>query len=891
MAPSDQLPGSRLDFSVASMRMISAAILALLLAPAAALAQRLPAGVVPLHYDLTITPDLAAAKFTGQVTIRVRLEKPAKAVVLNAAEVTFRDVRIVAGGRSQAATASLDAKLEQATFTVPEPLPAGEAEIAIAYDGILNSDLRGLYLSEANSRRYAVTQLEPTDARRMFPSFDEPALKATFALTAIVDEKDHAISNGTIIADTPGPGPGKHTLKFDTTPKMSTYLVALVVGDFECIGGDADGIPVRICATPDKKALTGFALESATQILAYFNRYYSIRYPFKKLDVVAVPDFAAGAMENTAAIFYREAFLLADERASVSTRRDIAQVLAHEIAHQWFGNLVTMQWWDDIWLNEGFANWMMTKPVKTWRPDWQVQLEEIEANHATMAIDALRSTRSVRTRASTPAQISELFDAIAYGKGAAVLRMIEGWLGEEDFRKGVNAYIEKFQYGNARAEDFWGTLTEVARKPVDRVMAAFVDQPGLPLVSMRIQCGAASGRGSGTGRVDIRVSAERYLASGSSPASSKQRWPIPVCVRLPGASAQCELLEPPRQTIRSAEGTSCPAWIVGNAGGRGYYRTALAPAIVRALAADVSKLEPEERMVVLSDELALVRTGRHDAGTLLDLASGFGAERSAYVMRTLTSALRAVDREFAGAASRPVYRRWVRTLLAPALERAGIRAKPADTDEDRAFRATVIAALGGTARDPAMIENARALVLEELDKRGSIDATLLEVLVNVAPLGGDSSLYERYLARSRSATDPGERYRYLYGLASFAEPTLVRRTMDLTLSGEVRSQDVKLVLAQLLGNRDTQRVAWELVRERWAEVQKKTGEFVGNTVIVGALSSFCDAGSAASIRKFFAAHPVPDAARTLQQTLERITSCAARAQAQQPHLAAWLRAH
>jgi aminopeptidase N len=329
-------------------------------------------------------------------------------------------------------------------------------------------------------------------------------------------------------------------------------------------------------------------------------------------------------------------------------------VLAHEIAHQWFGDLVTMQWWDDIWLNEGFANWMMSKPLKAWRPDWQVQLDEIEDNHRAMGLDALRSTRSVRARASTPAQISELFDPIAYEKGAAVLRMIEGWLGEEDFRKGVNAYIEKFQYGNARAEDFWGTLTEVARKPVDRVMAAFVDQPGLPLVTMRVQCGTPGGRGLGTGGVDILAFAERYVASGSSPASSKQRWPIPVCVRLPGSSVQCELLEPPRQTIRAAQAASCPAWIVGNAGGRGYYRTALAPAIVRAMAADVSRLELEERIVVLSDELALVRAGRHDVSTLLDLASGFGAERSAHVMRTLTSALRAVDREFAGARSRPV---------------------------------------------------------------------------------------------------------------------------------------------------------------------------------------------------------------------------------------------
>ena len=329
--------------------------------------------MVPLHYDITVAPDLAAAKFTGEETIRVRLARPSTAIVLNAAEITFGEVKITAAGKTQAAKVSVDEKTEQATFLVAAPIPAGDAEIGIKYTGILNDDLRGLYLSQANKRRYAVTQLEATDARRMFPSFDEPAFKATFALTAIIDAADRAISNGAIVSDTPGPGAGKRTLKFETTPKMSTYLVALAVGDFECNEGSADGIPVRICATPDKKHLTGFALEAARQQIEFFNRYYTIRYPFKKLDVVAVPDFAAGAMENTAAIFYRETLLLAEPDASVEARKNIAKVLAHEIAHQWFGNIVTMQWWEDIWLNEGFANWMMSKPVKAWRPDWHAR--------------------------------------------------------------------------------------------------------------------------------------------------------------------------------------------------------------------------------------------------------------------------------------------------------------------------------------------------------------------------------------------------------------------------------------------------------------------------------------------------------------------------------------
>jgi aminopeptidase N len=463
-------------------------VLALLFVSTPALGQRLPQTVTPIHYDITVAPDLAAAKFSGEVRIRVQLKEPSQAIRMNAAEIEFHDATVTAGVRTQKATAALDEKKEQVTFRVPASIPAGAAEFHIKYTGILNGDLRGFYLSKVNNRRYAVTQLEATDARRMFPSFDEPAFKATFGLTAIIDAADRAISNGAIVSDTPGPV-GKHTIKFETTPKMSTYLVALAVGDFECNEGEADGIPLRICSTPDKKQLTGFALESARQILQYFNRYYWIRYPFKKLDVVAVPDFAPGAMENTAAIFYRETLLLADEKASVGVRKQIAGVLAHEIAHQWFGSIVTMAWWDDIWLNEGFANWAQSKPVKAWKPEWHVDLDEVRDNQAAMSLDALRSTRPVRVRATTPAEINELFDPIAYEKGAAIVRMMESWIGEEPFRKAVNTYIERFQYSNARAEDFWTTLTASTGKPVDKVMPAFVDQPGVPLVDVDLAQG------------------------------------------------------------------------------------------------------------------------------------------------------------------------------------------------------------------------------------------------------------------------------------------------------------------------------------------------------------------------------------------------------------------
>jgi len=312
--------------------------------------------------------------------------------------------------------------------------------------------------------------------------------------------------------------------------------------------------------------------------------------------------------------------------------------------------------------------------------------------------------------------------------------------------------------------------------------------------------------------------------------------------------------------------------------------------MVRTMAEKIETLSAAERMAVLSDEWALVRAGRHDVGTFLDLASGFGGERTAAVMATLASLLYPIADEFTTSATRAPYRAWVAKLIAPALADVGVQGTPADDDERKALRARVVAIAGGMARDAQVLARARELVLQELDKRGTVEPTLLNVIVNLAAIGGDGALYDRFLAASKAATDPAMHYRYLFALTGFTDPALVRRTMDLALSPEVRSQDAKNVIARMLANIDTHALAWQLVRERWSEIQKKTGEFVGNTVIVGALSSFCDASTAAEIKTFFSTHKVPDAERTLQQSLERINACARGAAAQAPRLAAWLKA-
>ena len=456
-------------------------------------AQRLPEGARPENYKLMFTPDLENAKFEGDETISLKLSKQTSEITLNAADIDFHEVTISSAGASQKAKVTADKEKEMVVLSVEKPLAAGPATVHITYTGILNNEMRGLYLGKDDKgRKYAASQFEATDARRAFPSFDEPDYKATFDITAVADKGQVAISNYKVISDTPGPGE-KHTVKFATTAKMSSYLAALVVGNFEYVEGSVDGIPIRVYSTPGKKEMGKFALESAEYIVGYYDKYFGIKYPYGKLDLIGLPDFSAGAMENIGCITFREVILLIDEKqGSVGLKKAIASVTSHEIAHMWFGDLVTMKWWDDVWLNEGFATWMSTKPVAKWRPEWNFDLDDVSGVGGTLNVDSLASTRPIHQAAETPAQIQELFDGIAYGKAAAVLHMLESYLGEETFRAGVNAYVKEHQYGNATAEDFWSALAKTSKKPVDKIMPTWVKQPGAPIINVKAQCSGNS---------------------------------------------------------------------------------------------------------------------------------------------------------------------------------------------------------------------------------------------------------------------------------------------------------------------------------------------------------------------------------------------------------------
>jgi aminopeptidase N/puromycin-sensitive aminopeptidase len=843
-------------------------------------AQRLPqAGVTPENYRLQFTPDLVKATFAGDETIRVRVNQPTTSVVLNSGEIEFQRVAVTAGGKTQTAKVTLDDKKEQVDFVLPEAIPAGTAEIHINYTGILNNQMRGFYLSQTKRRRYAVTQFEATDARRAFPSFDQPAFKATYDITLVIDKDDTAISNGSIVSDNAGPGDGKHTLVFSTTPKMSTYLVAMMVGDFQCVSGGADNIPIRVCSVPENKPYLGFAETAAENILKFYDQYYAIKYPFKKLDIIAFPDFSAGAMENTAAITYREEDLLVNEKtASVDQRKLVVDVLAHEMAHQWFGDLVTMKWWNDIWLNEGFATWMSNKPTEAWKPEWNASMDEVQGTGDALNTDKVSSIRAIRADAETPAEIAALFDGIAYGKTGAVLRMIEAYVGPQLFRDGVNLYLSKHAYDNATAEDFWNAETTATHKPIDKIMSTFVNQPGAPLVTVKTRCAS--------GHTEVTLSQRRYFADRDKlEAVSPERWQIPVCLKTPGSkTAKCEVLAEKEQTFQL---DGCQSWVFANAGGRGYYQVSYDPETNQKIAkvAETS-LTPEERISFLNDSWAMVAVGRESISDYLNIVEEMKADRTRAVVESMLGHLAQIHEFVVSAQNKPALEAWTRQLLQPMVRELGTAAQPGDTDERRQLRALVLRTLGNVGKDPSVIAAAQATTRAYMKDPASVDPTIVPNALAIAASNGDATLYDSFREHMKSARTPDEFYMYLRNLNRFSDPALAARTAQLFLTPEIKGQDGFQILG-LIGNPDTQKVGWEFLKAHYAELQDKLGAELGGG-LTSVAGSFCDPQLRDDSQKFFGDQNIPGAQRILANARERVNACIDLRNLQQSNLDTYL---
>ena len=838
-------------------------------------AQRLPQNVHPEHYTLTLTPDLQSAKFAGTETIEGRLEASSRTITLNAAEIEFTSVTATVSGKDLPAEVTLDAEKEQATFTFPQELPAGEAKLKIAYNGILNDHLRGFYLSKTPMRNYAVTQFEPTDARRAFPSLDEPAMKATFDITVVADKDDTAISNTNIVADTPVSAT-KHALHFATTPKMSTYLVAFLVGDFQCTSGQADGVPIRACATPDKVDEGKYALSAAEFVLHYYDTYFGLKYPMPKLDMIALPDFEAGAMENFGAITYRETDLLIDEKtASERSKQNVAEVVAHEMAHQWFGDMVTMEWWNNLWLNEGFASWMENKPVAAWKPEWKIPEDVAAQVSGTLDLDAQKVTRTIRAEANTPDEINEMFDGITYGKAGAMLGMVENYLGEETFRQGVHNYLAAHMYGNATAEDFWNAQTANSHKPVDKIMSSFVAQPGEPLLTFdRAENGKVS------------ISQKRFFLNAKDATGQVQFWTVPVCFKsskIEGGS--CEVL--------SAAGQQLPVpaapFLYGNAAGTGYYRTAYDPRDYKNILANVKTgLAPAERITFVGGQFALTRAGQSAIGDYLSLAAALKADQTPGVIDVVASSLRTTRSRIAGnEKERSDLDAWIRETYSPEYARLG---DPAATDShDRSeLRATLMQILGD-ARDQKVIAQAKEITQKRLADPASVDPTISGVALYIAAQNGDAALFDQLQKSFETMKDPVQQESALHALAAFRDPALQKRALDYASSGKVRNQDSVFVYAGGLADADTRDIAWQYIQNHWPQVKAQLTTMAGG-YLVGAAGSFCSPEKRDEVANFFTTHKVAASERALTRARNTITACIDLRAMQGPKLDQWLAA-
>jgi aminopeptidase N/puromycin-sensitive aminopeptidase len=862
-------------------------LIGLCLLASIAAAERLPQIAVPENYKLTLAPDLTTEKFEGEETIQIRVLKVTKTIVLHAFDIDFQDVTINSAVGTEKANVTLDQVNQTATFTVSKSIPPGPATLHIRYHGILNRELRGFYIGkDEQGRKYASTQLEDTDARRAFPSFDEPAYKASFDITVIADKGLTVISNGKVVSDTPGPGDTKHTVQFSTSPRMSSYLVAVVVGNFEYIEGESDGIPIRVWTSPGKKELGRFALSAAEFNLAYYDRYFGIKYPYGKLDLIGLADFSAGAMENTGCITFREVLLMLDEQHTpLGLKKTVASVIAHEMAHQWFGDLVTMQWWDNKWLNEGFATWMSSKPVAEWKPEWEVPLDEVTDSVNSLDQDSLVNTHPIHQPADTPAQILELDDAITYGKTAAVLRMLESYVGPESFRAGVNLYLKQHSYANATAADFWNAQTQVSKKPIDKIMPTWTEQAGPPLVTVKTQCSGNS--------ETVTLEQQRYFYDRAKlDAGSPEQWQIPLCMKAGGASAgnaeKCELLSNKQQSFTLPE---CSPWVYANANAKGFYRSAFDSGTIQSMAKVAeSALSPAERIMLLSDVWASVRVNREPIGDYLSLAEGLQADRSSAVLGEILNHLTYIGDHMVGDADHEAYALWVRQLLAPVAQDVGWEAKAGESEDQVSVRASLMMALGVVARDPQVEALAQKLANQYLADPNSVDPAIAATALQIAARNGDQTLYDRVVENLKAAKTPGAYFIDVFALARFSDPKLVERTLEYAISPQMRSQDAPYLISGVMRNPTVDRQAWSFVQAHWGSIENLGGAFAGGA-IVQATGSFCDAGMRDEAQAFFTSHPAPAAERSLKQSVEQMNYCVDLKAQQGPQLASWLQHH
>jgi puromycin-sensitive aminopeptidase len=850
------------------------------------LAHRLTADVRPGDVDLHLTVDPTAGDaFEGEVRHVLRLGRSRRTLELHAADLRVSRPRVTWGGRTRRGRLVRRPDRETVQIELDESIPAGEAVLELAFRGKLRSDLRGLYAAHAGERKYAFTQLEAADARRFFPCFDEPAFKARFQISVTTGRKHTVLSNGRATKVEPVPGRRK-TVHFERTPLLSTYLLALAVGELVASEPTHCGkTEIRIWHVPGKEALTAFGLETGRETLKRLEAYFDLPYPYSKLDLVAAPDFEAGAMENAGAVFFRETLLLVDpETATLQEKKRVAEVVCHELAHMWYGDLVTMAWWDDLWLNEAFATWMAFQIVDAWQPDWKMWNDFQHYRSAALGMDALAQTHPIYTKVRSPAEATENFDLITYEKGASVVRMLERYLGPETFRAGVRQYIREHAEANTVAADLWEALSEASGQDVEPIVRAWIEEPGFPLLQLR--------RGTRAGKPVLRYKQERFRADPrSTSGGSEEPWPIPWV----GHAVDSSGARPVRALLVKRAGEvklgGAARFVYGNADEGGFFRPLHEDAELQAMAADKQELGAVERMGLLGHQWAAVRSGRAALGGYLDLALAFADEAEPDVLLTLQAPLgttaRMAERTL-GPEAATALRDRIAASFGPAFEAAGWRAGAREGDEGRLRRAALLGLAGSVGQRPEILAAAREHCDAYLADRTSLEPNLADTVVALAARDGDAGLFERLLKASRKATSPQEQRRFQFAAGSFRDPQLVERAQALCLSDAIGTQDVAILLTRLLQNPAAAPSTWAFMKRRWTKLRRRMPPMLV-TRPIEALPALGTRAARREVAAFFRANPVATGARAVKQTLEQFDLELAFAERAGPELSTWLR--
>jgi puromycin-sensitive aminopeptidase len=823
---------------------------------------RLIADVLPAYYRIDLDIDMGQFVTSGKEVVQFELLKPSRQIVFHAASLVITEAYLDVENKAEAIRVSEPD--QTATFVFEQEIPRGAHELTISFTGQVNDSLHGLYRSQyghTNEPKWlATTQFEAVHAREAFVCIDEPSAKAIFEISLTVPHDMTAISNAPVASEGAAQF-GYKTVSFQPTLKMSTYLIAFMVGEFEFIEHvTSDGTIIRTYATPGVTGQLTFALDTAVKILAYFNEYFDIPYPWTKLDLIAIPDFAAGAMENWAAITFRETALLLDPaRASLANKQRVALVVAHELAHQWFGDLVTMSWWDDLWLNEGFASWVETLALDKLWPEWQPWIMFIESDTARAEIlDSLQHTHPIQVEVDDPKGIDEIFDAISYSKGASVINMLHHYVGPEVFRDGLRAYLKRHQYGNSTTKDLWLAIEQVSGKPVVKVMSAWTSQPGYPLVSIEGQL----------------VRQQRFYRSRPTKAANDVKsglWPVPFNV-VTDLGRETLVRINSTQTSTIPDDLTQAQWIKPNPGQTGFYRTHYSPEMISRLMPPIEqrKLGASDRFGVVSDVFATIEAGLTPSTLGLELLEAMIREDNFVAWSGVSRALSTLMAMTSDDKVWNALEKFAGYLVAPNARRLGWDPKPGEVPFDTLMRSAVLTQAVRYGDQPI---TQKALVrFAEYVRGGQLDPDVRNVVLYSAARHGSASDFEMMLDHYRSETSPQVKISLLSALGQFQDADLISRYLEFGLSPEVRPQDIYIIVATAFGNRLARELAWTWVKEHWGEFIRRYGaggHMLERFPLVVA-SAFATRSMAAEFESFFSTRMHPAIKRPVAQALESI---------------------